>query len=164
MGGHAGRTQGITVVQGEAMRCRVALSCRADVVLKAFARHGSLIVVERRGRSCEGECGDGFFPEFTEEVPVDGGLIDMATVTAARSIRIPCSVQKGKLRLSRRLPLPDGPALLTVRMRKGVSNGRKRSPQSLPLFGIWSERREMVDVVAYVNSLRRKHEKRRTND
>jgi hypothetical protein len=72
-------------------------------------------------------------------------------------------VKKGRLRLSRPLPLPDGPVLLTVSVREARSSRRNHLRETLPLFGIWKERAEMADVVDYVTSLRKRHEKRGTN-
>jgi len=87
----------------------------------------------------------------------------MAAVNAVRSVSVPCELKKGRLRLSRPLPLPDGPVLLTVRVRKGRSGNRNRLRESIPLFGIWKERVEISDVVDYVTSLRKRHEKRGSN-
>jgi hypothetical protein len=73
----------------------------------------------------------------------------------------------GKLKIPPRLVLPEGPVEVIVLNTNGTNAKnilqlpRRRKPLSKePAWGMWADREEMTDSVAYVNSLRKKLEQR----
>ena len=79
-------------------------------------------------------------------------------------VRLSCRVRKGRLILRRSVPVRDGVVEVVVRVpakrNRGGPRATARQLKALPLFGIWKDRPEMSDPVAYVQSLRRKQERR----
>jgi hypothetical protein len=73
----------------------------------------------------------------------------------------------GKLKIPPRLVLPQGQVEVIVLNENGTNAkniskfSRRRKPLSKePALGMWADREEMTDSVAYVNSLRKKLEQR----